>query len=101
MFNHEVFCNFNCATLIKCVPLSLMRTRGKPKHVTMFSYINLATNSLVHDTTGFVSTHFITYSTVVMMYFSPVHFSLLGNRSKNSTPHISNGRDGIMECNDI
>lgn len=57
---------------MKLVPVSLIRVKGQPNLVIIFSYINLDATSLVHDSIGFVSSHFVTYSTVVIMYLAPI-----------------------------
>lgn len=44
------------------------------------------------------STHLVKYSTIVMIYFSPVCLALLGNRSMKLISQISKGSDGTIEC---
>ena len=63
---------------MKWVPLSLIRVKGQPNMVIIFSSINLVANSLVHDSIGYVSTAFSTYSTIVIMYLALVLSPRLG-----------------------
>ena len=58
--------------LMKFVPLSLIRVIGHQNLVIIFSYRNFTTTSLVHDSIGSTFSHFVTYSTVVIMYIEHV-----------------------------
>ena len=53
------------------LPLSLIRVIGHLNLVIILSYINLVSTSLVHDSTGCASSHFVMYSTFVMIYLAP------------------------------
>lgn len=46
---------------MKWVHLSLIKVKGQPNLVIIFSYINLAASSLVHYSTSPTSFHFVTY----------------------------------------
>ena len=53
--------------LMKCELWSLIKVRGQPNLVIMFSYMNLAATSLEQVLTGSASSHLVTYSTDVMI----------------------------------
>ena len=72
------WCNVSIVWLIKCVPWSLIRVKGHPNLVIMFSYINLAATSFVQEWIGSTSAHLVTYSIAVIMYLAPGIFPCFG-----------------------
>ena len=49
----------------------------------------------MHEGTGSTSSHFVTYSTVVIIYLAPVLFPCLGNGPTKSIAHVSKARLGF------
>ena len=84
--------------LMKCEPWSLIKVRGNPNLVIIFSYLNLAATSLEKVSTGSASAHLVTYSTVVIIYIVPDHLARIGNGPMKSIAQISNVR---LEFTDI
>jgi hypothetical protein len=60
--------------------------------------MNLTTVSFVQFSIGYASTHFVKYSTAVMMYFSPDLFSLLRKGPTKSMAQILNEKLGFTKC---
>ena len=61
------FVNATIVLLIKCDPWSLIRVNGQPNLVIMFSYMNFVATSLERVSTGYASSHLVTYSTAVVI----------------------------------
>ena len=87
--------------LMKCEPWSLIKVRGKPNLVIIFSYMNLAATSLKKVSTGSASAHLVTYSIVVMIYLAPVLFASTGNGPMKSMDQISNVKLGFIDIKGI
>ena len=83
--------------LIKCDPWSLIKVSGNPILVIIFSYINLASISLEHVSTGSASTHLVTYSATVIIYLAHVLFVGIGNGPMKSMAQISNVKLGFID----
>ena len=81
---------------MKCVPWSLIRFKGHPNLVIIFSYINLVATSFVQEWTGSASAHLVTYSTTVIMYLAPVLFPCFGKGPIKSMAQVSKVRLGLM-----
>ena len=64
---------------MKCVTLSLIKVRGHPNLVIIFSQMNFDMISLVQASIGSNSTHLVTYLTVVIIYLALVHRPSIGN----------------------
>ena len=82
---------------IKCDPLSLIKVSGHTNCVMMLSYINFATISLEHDSTGSASAHSVTYSTDVIIYHAPVRLASIENGPMKSIAQISNFKLGFTD----
>ena len=67
----------------------------------MFSYMNLATTSLEHVSTGSASSHLVTYSTAVIIYLVPDLLAGIGNGPMKSLVQISNVRIGFIDIRGI
>ena len=78
--------------LMRCEPWSLIKVIGQPNLVIMFSYMNLEDTSLEQVSTGFVSTHLVTYSTAVIIYLTPDLFAGTVNGPIKLIARISNVR---------
>ena len=87
--------------LIKCESLSPIRVIWHPNLVIIFSYINLVSISLEHVLTGYASSHLVTYSTAVIMYYAPVLFVGMGNGPMNLMTQISNVKLGFTNIKGI
>ena len=63
--------------------------------------MNLAATSLEQVSTGYASTHLVTYSTIVMMYLTPVLFAGTRNGPIKSIAQISNVKLGFTDIKGI
>ena len=82
--------------LIKCVPWSLITVTGHPNLVMMFSQMNLASTSFVHEGTGYASAHLVTYSTIIIIYLAPILFPCFGKGPIKSIDQVSKVKLGII-----
>ena len=74
----------------------MIRVKGHPNLVIMFSYINLVATSFVQEWIGFASSHLVTYSTTVIMYLVPILFPCFGKGPIKSMAQVSKVRIGLM-----
>ena len=81
---------------MKCVPWSLIRFKGHPNIVIMFSYINLVATYFVQEWIGSSFSYLVTYSTAVIMYLALVLFPCFGKGTIKSMAKVSNVRLGLM-----
>ena len=63
--------------------------------------MNLASTSLEQISTGFASSHLVTYSTTIIMYLAPVIFASIGNGPMKSMAQISNVKIGFTNIKGI
>ena len=57
--------------------------------------MNLAATSFMHEGTSSASAHFVTYSTVVIIYLAPVLLPYLRNGPTKSIAHVSKAKLGF------